>query len=175
MNAHVWRARQKCDTKINVFQFLFQKEGSLQKAQSIISRVITPSKVEVSALASHFSAKSLAQSSAHGWKRRKSNARIRPTKVTVVLLEKYSASVPKGKIRQDLASRGRILSIRFHRGMSSQDVQEKIEESPSFTFLECDSGHHLIKAAEQELNGEDVVTRKGSLYQFSKVWWQECD
>ena len=165
-------------------QFLFQKEGSLQKAQSIISRVITPSKVEVSALASHFSAKSLAQSSAHGWKRRKSNARIRPTKVTVVLLEKYSASVPKGKIRQDLASRGRILSIRFHRGMSSQDVQEKIEEaftSPSFTFLECDSGHHLIKAAEQELNGEDVVTRKGSLYlceQFSKVWclcWQECD
>ena len=104
-------------------QFLFKKEGSLQKALSIISPVITPSKVEVSAL---FSAKSLAQSSAHGWKRRKSNARIRPTKVTVVLLEKY---FPKGKIRQDLASCGRILSIRFHRGMSLQDVQGKIEDA----------------------------------------------
>lgn len=34
-----------------------------------------------------------------------------------------------------------------------------------FTVLECDtSGHCLIKSAEQDINGEAAVERKGSLY-----------
>lgn len=96
---------------------------------------------------------------------RKPSKDERPTKVTVVLLEKFSSSVPKGKVRQELASSGRILSIRFTPTMSSQSIREKIEGAFNinyFTVLECDStGHQLIK---QDLSGFEVVSRKGSLY-----------
>ena len=101
-------------------------------------------------------------------KRKKSLKNERPTKVTVVLLEKFSSCVPKGKARQELASSGRIMSIRFTRSMSSQSIREKIEGAfgtKCFTVLECDStGHQLIKAAEQDISGYYVVLRKGCLY-----------
>ena len=52
--------------------------------------------------------------------------------------------------------------------MSSKDVREKIEHAfntDTFVFLECDNtGHHLVRGADQDLNGEEAVERKGCLY-----------
>lgn len=51
--------------------------------------------------------------------------------------------------------------------MSSRSIREKIESAFStknFTVLECVSGgHQLIKAADQEIDAEEVVSRKGPL------------
>lgn len=104
------------------------------------------------------------------WKRKKkSNALVkhRPVKVTVVLV-KYVPSIPKGRIRQQLASTGRILSLKLHHGRSSKEVGEKLEHAfntSRFVFLECDNtGHHLVKGANQDINGDDAVEWKGCLY-----------
>ena len=89
-------------------------------------------------------------------------------KVTVVLMDEYSASVPKGKVRQKLAMNGRIMSLKLHRGMTPADVHKKIEQAfnvHNFVYLECDNtGHGLVRGAEQDINGEDAVDRKGCLY-----------
>ena len=78
------------------------------------------------------------------------------------------SSIPKGRLRQKLAESGRIMSIRLSRTMSSRSIREKIESAFStknFTVLECVSGgHQLIKAADEEIDAEEVVSRKGSLY-----------
>ena len=102
-------------------------------------------------------------------KRKKTkSAKERPTKVTVVLLNKFSSCVPKGKIHRELAESGRIISIRFTRTMSSESIREKIEGAfavNNFTVLECNSnGHQLVKAADQDIHGEELVSRKGCLY-----------
>ena len=157
----------------DLFQCVFhiqklKNDDPLQRAQNIIAKVATPSRVEASVLATHFPARADSIIRKGNWKRKKTSKDERPTKITVVLLEKFSSSVPKGKVRQELASSGRILSIRFTPTMSSQSIREKIEGAFNinyFTVLECDSNsHQLIKAAEQDLSGFEVVSRKGSLY-----------
>ena len=126
---------------------------------------MTPSKVEASTLASHFPSRT---DIGIGWKRKNKGAKVRPSKVSVVLLDKFMSSIPKGRLRQKLAESGRIMSIiRLSRTMSSRSIREKIESAFStknFTVLECVSGgHQLIKAADQEIDAEEVVSRKGPL------------
>ena len=126
---------------------------------------MTPSKVEASALASHFPSR---PDIGIGWKGRNKEAKVRLTKVSVILLEKFTSSIPKGRLRQKLAESGRIMSIRLSRTMSSRSIREKIESAFStknFMVLECvGGGHQLVKAADQEINAEEVVSRRGSLY-----------
>ena len=49
--------------------------------------------------------------------------------------------------------------------MSSKDVGEKLEHdfnTSTFVFLECDNtGHHLVKGVNQDIDGDDAVERKG--------------
>ena len=89
-------------------------------AQIIISHVINPSKVEALLVASDFPTKAERQ-----WEcklldmytRRKRDVHSRPIKATVVMLERYAPSFPKGKIQQELASSERILPLEFHYDM----------------------------------------------------------
>ena len=124
-----------------------------------VSLLSNPSRAVASVLATHFPAQSDNNNiiTKGYWKPKKRS--------TVVLLEKFSSSVPKGKARQELSSRGRLMSIRFTRTMSSQSIREQIEGEfniNSFTVLECNStGHQLIKAAEQDFSRCEVVSRKG--------------
>lgn len=102
---------------------------------------------------------------------------------TVVLLNQYTPTVPKGRFRQKLANGGRMLSLKFHRAMTSDDVRQKIKQAfgaSTFFYLECDqTGHHLVRAADQSLAGEDAVERKGALYLCEKfpevcLWAKFC-
>ena len=84
------------------------------------------------------------------------------------------ASIPKGELRQELASTDRIMSLRLH--MSPEQVKQEIGRAFNteiFTCLECDNTrHNLVKAAYQYVTGEDAVGRKGCLYlceRFPKV------
>ena len=93
----------------------------------------------------------------------------KPSSVTVVVLKKFTSKVPRGDARETLASSGRIQSLRFTRDMSSSDVKQRIMSvfnlCSEYTVLESDSsGHNLCKCSEQDIDGESVVGRKGSLY-----------
>ena len=97
------------------------------------------------------------------------------------MMKEFSHKIPKGQIRQRLASKGRILSLRISRSMSHQEVKNQIIRAfkmNEFTVLECDStGHNLIKAADQTIDGEKAVDRKGALYlceKFDHVSSQNC-
>ena len=103
---------------------------------------------------------------------KKKKAAIRPKQrtisVSVVMMKKYSSTIPKGKERHSLASEGRILSMKVTRGMSAKEVKDKISkafEVSNYTVLECDgNGHSLIKCSDQDIDGDAVAQRRGCLY-----------
>ena len=84
------------------------------------------------------------------------------------MMKEFSPKIPKGQVRQRLASKGRILSLRLSRYMSSQEIKRQIMRTfkvQNFVVLECDNtSHSLIRAADQSVDGEKVVGRKGGLY-----------
>ena len=88
------------------------------------------------------------------------------------MMKEYSSTIPKGKMRQKLTSKGRILSLRFSRCMSNLEVKNQIIRTfkvSEFVVLECDgTGHNLVRAADQTIDGETVVDRKGKLYLCEK-------
>ena len=152
-------------------------------AETIISRVKKPTEAEAKVLASYFPSTSAprkreyprfdpsAQSIVLPMQKKKKAAitkRERPSNITVVMMKEYCTSIPKGKVRQKLAAKGRILSVRFSRSMSCQEVTNQIIRTfkvAKFVLLECDStGHNLIRCADQSLDGEKTVDRKGALY-----------
>ena len=83
-----------------------------------------------------------------------------------------SFQIPKGQIRQRLGSKGRILNLRITRSMTNQEVKNQVIRAfkvDKFVVLECDStGHNLVKAGDQTIDGEKVVDRKGALYLCEK-------
>lgn len=88
------------------------------------------------------------------------------------MMKEYSSSIPKGKVREKLALKGQILSLRFTRTTSSQEVRNQIIcafKVAKFVVLDCDStGHNLIRSADQSVDGEKVVALKGGLYLCEK-------
>lgn len=53
----------------------------------------------------------------------------RAVNVSVVMMKKYSPTIPKGKERQNLAAEGRILNMKVTRGMSAKEVKDKISKA----------------------------------------------
>ncbi len=104
---------------------------------------------------------------------RKKKAAIKKAKpkyksVPVMMMKDFSPSVPKGKVRQRLVSRGRVQTLRVTSETTAAAVRSKIQkafEVSEYTVLECDgSGHHLLKSTEQFIDGEYVNERRGTLY-----------
>ena len=69
---------------------------------------------------------------------------------TVVVLDKYTSNVPRGKARQKLATSGKMQSVLYTRDMSSVQVETKIKSVfnlSDYTVLESDSsGHTYVNA-----------------------------
>ena len=84
------------------------------------------------------------------------------------VMKNFSPIVPKGKVRQELVTTGKIQTMRVTKETSSSVIQEKIVKAfdvLQYTVLECDStGHGLLKSSEQEVDGEYMAQRRGSLY-----------
>ena len=100
-----------------------------------------------------------------------SKGNTKPAVVTVVLMKDFSRRVPKGKVRQNLYSDGRIQPVSLRRTMSFLQVKNAIIRAftrfqvSRFTVLESDQGcHNLCRAAQQEINAEQAVQRRGCLY-----------
>lgn len=97
----------------------------------------------------------------------KQQRKVKQASVTVIMMEKFSPSIPKGNARKRLSSCGRMKSIRLSRDMSAEEVKGKILQvfnCTDFTLLECDSSQTLCKCDDQNIDGERAVERKGALY-----------
>ena len=89
----------------------------------------------------------------------------------MVLLPKMQYALSRGQGRKELATKGRIRTIRVDRQMAALQVNNAIRETfksvsklKSFTVLEADAGTHLVRAGSQSLNGVGAIERRGSLY-----------
>jgi len=104
-------------------------------------------------------------------KKAASKGNTKPAVVTVVLMKDFSRRGPKGKVRQKLYSDGRIQPVSLRHTMSFLQVKNAIIRAftrfqvSRFTVLESDQGcHNLCRAAQQEINAEQAVQRRGCLY-----------
>ena len=154
-------------------------------AEKIISAVKQPSQAEAKALSSFFpSASSTRKIAAFDpaaesivlSKQRKKKAAIkrkRPSKIAVVMLDEYRSAIPKGKYRQKLAAKGKIQSILFNRSMSAREVKNIIIRAfgvDKYIVHDVDStGHCLIRCADQLVDGDAIVDRKGALYLSKEI------
>ena len=165
--------------------YILQEKPHGSNAESIIAKVKKPTQAEAKALATYFPSSKSASKRALVFdpaaesvvlpmqkKKKCATKRQRPCNVTVILMKEFSPKIPKGKIRQRLASKGRILSLRISRSMTNQEVKNQVVRAfkvDKFVVLECDStGHNLVKAADQSIDGEKAVDRKGGLYLCEK-------
>ena len=143
--------------------------------------VSKPTEAEAKALAKYFpSAKSTSSQRAFdtaaecvvsGPQKKKKAAirpKQRPVNISVIMMQKYSPVVPKGKERQKLASQGRMLNMKVSRGMNAKELKHKISGAfhvSDYTILEfANSGHTLVKCYDQEIDGDAVTQRRGCLY-----------
>lgn len=108
-------------------------------------------------------------------KKTASKGNTKPAVVTVVLMD-FSRRVPKGKVRQKLYSDGRIQPVSLRRTMSFLQVKSVIIRAftrfqvSRLTVLESDQGcHNLYRAAQQEINGEEAVQRRGCFYLCEEI------
>ena len=164
--------------------FLLQKVTG--KAQSIITRVKCPS--EATALSSLFPARKRVEGPSFDptaecvvlpqQKKKKSaiKSNQKPSTVTVVLLKDYSCIVPKGKRRQALALQGRVKPVKLMRRMKPVEVKEAILKVlkefhlTSYVVLDTvDTGHTLVQADKQNIDGEIAISRRGCLYLCEKL------
>ena len=79
-------------------------------------------------------------------KRKKKCARVKPSKLTLTLLTSKESSIPRGKHRKALETKGRIQKVEFSRDMSAATVKNLIirafchQEDFNFTYrLLCQS------------------------------------
>lgn len=80
------------------------------------------------------------------------------------MLNKFQTRIPRGKERKKLQVHEQIKKVKLNRGMTSQQVKQKIADifSDSFTYLECDEGY--LALSDQDITGEKAVNRRGALY-----------
>lgn len=92
----------------------------------------------------------------------------RPVNISIVMMQKYSPVVPKGKECHKLASQGRMLNMKVSRGMNAKELKDKISGAfhvSDYTILECaNNGHTLVKCFDQEIDGDAIAQRHGCLY-----------
>ena len=111
-------------------------------------------------------------------KQQKKATRIKPRKITVVLItDPDCKKVPRGAKRQSLHKDGSIKQLEFLRNMSSKQVQntlirgfsEKIVGKVGTSYLVADPKFHVLTKVEEQTsgaNGADVIelAGQGSLY-----------
>ena len=103
-------------------------------------------------------------------KKKAANSQGRVTNVQAVLLKSFIPSLPRGKRRTELKDSGLIQTVQFKRSMTPLEVKNQIirafqhtEDLQAWMYLD-NSDNHLLVSKKQELDGEDVIKRKGSLY-----------
>jgi hypothetical protein len=79
-------------------------------------------------------------------KKKATNLRIKPRKVTLVLLCKKPVYVPRGHLRKKLRNEGRVIQVELKRCMSAEEVWETIIEAfPNLIMLKPPNIYGVIR------------------------------
>ena len=110
-------------------------------------------------------------------KKRKKVARIKPSRLSLTLITGKESSIPRGKHRKSLETRGRIKKVEFTREVSAQAVKNKIvatfREQEDFQSLAyrhlCQSQDGKLSTADNQFpSGKDFVENalkhRGNVY-----------
>ena len=103
-------------------------------------------------------------------RKKKKAFRSKPSNITVVVLPQFVSYVPRGKKREQLKRDNRLKVLSFERRMTPKQVQEVIKKGfanlklETWTYLDCSADGMLSKVESNDVDGEKVVSRKGSLY-----------
>ena len=166
------------------------------KAKSACSSLGKPSEADARVLSSLFPSTSrplkrtrsevfdpLADCVASAQKQKKKAVRMKPRKVTVVLISRKTTVLPRFAKRRALKREGNIRQLQFVRNMSPHQVKNAVfrgfsdkldqNEAIEITYLQPDShALTLTKIEKSDFDGGDVIdlAGQGSLYiQFESV------
>ncbi len=152
---------------------------STSSAQSILTKISAPTCLEVTELAGNFpvfAKKPAFNPTAVVSRKKRPQRKPKASNVTVVLLQKFEALIPRGGVRRKLAEEGRIQTVRLHKEMSDLEVRGKIAAcfkcSKEFTALDVDGQSTLCKRSDQSIDGAAVVTRTLYLCEMFEVQYQ---
>ncbi len=111
-------------------------------------------------------------------KKKRAIKNVKPSNVEVVMLEHFQSTIPKGNTRKRLRRKERINCVQFNRSMTALEVQNSIMKAfkhlpvKNYDVLEADStGHFLNRSATQYMNGQKIVSRRGSVYLCEVKYW----
>ena len=109
-------------------------------------------------------------------KKKKKSARIKPSKLTLVLLTGKESTIPRGRHRKLLETRGRIVKVEFSREMSTQEVKNRIistfrqqeDFNVAYRILCQGQDGKLSSSPVQSPNGdmfvENALKHRGNVY-----------
>ena len=93
--------------------------------------------------------------------------KTKDTSVTVVMLNKYQSTIPRGEVRQELSDNNRVQQVAINRSYSPAKVRDVILAAfgcKDFSTLECAKGGYLLRAEDKELTSQLAIDRRGALY-----------
>ena len=106
--------------------------------------------------------------------KKKKGTRYKPSKVSVIVVEDLSKGVPKKNYRKELTQSEQIVTLEFHRYMSSIQIRNSILRAfkhlplHSFQYLVCKDKTSLVLNADQGQDGNKIINSiqaaKGPLY-----------
>ena len=113
-------------------------------------------------------------------KQKKKAARIKATKVTVMLVNSNANSVPRGKHRKALLDNKSIEKLEVYRTMSSADVRDAIlgafghRNLKHFVYLCVDPTHRFTLDSVQDKDGNCIADAGGKATVYIKESMHVC-
>ncbi len=106
----------------------------------------------------------------------KTPSRMKPTIVTLMIIQDVEKGVPRGAYKDFLIKNDKTVSVRLHREMSSTEVRSRLKKTlqphvEDYTILGC-CGTKLIICSEQQPSGatliQSALKRRGSTVYVTK-------
>ena len=111
--------------------------------------------------------------------KRKKAARLKPTNITLTLIDNVSKGVPRGKYKTELKDKDMCIKVPLFRTLSGQQVRTAFlkELLPKnvldYKLLQC-VGQQLVESLDQVPSGGDIIDsalkRKGNVMYIHPVW-----
>jgi len=148
----------------------------VSKASDIAKSLKSPSQKHVQALAELFPSSTAKQPrlttafdptaqciAFNRHQKKKGDSRLKPSKISFVLVANNVKGIPRGKHRAALKDNKQIVKVDILRTMSAIDVKRAVLKAFShvnltaFEYQSIDGAHHFQKAEDQEKDGNAVI------------------
>ena len=112
---------------------------------------------------------------ANRWqKQKKASPRLKPSKITFVLVNKSAKGIPRGRHMKALENSNRVLKVNVVRSMTAKEMNSAVlkaferHDLKSFQYLSVDGALHFKVDKGQEKDGNMVAEKgaKGKIYVY---------